>query len=186
MLVDFDIVKVAGNHLYLSQKPCVFKNKPEINKLCMDRFLNLLTYKDIKTVVVLLAKDYMVRAYGRSLVDIYRENGQRVIHYPIPDFDVPEDILSFHRLIEKINNAMKKGNVLIHCRQGLGRTGMVAAGLAIYRGFKPDAAISIIRRVRPLSIETEEQEKFLKEYYPFSQMREWVDYVQLPLFEWAN
>jgi protein-tyrosine phosphatase len=165
-------LKVSGHQLFLSERPPTTKNKPDFNEHSVSKFLQMLKQNNIETVVVLLTQRAMDQKYDGNLLDTYKKAGFKVLHFPISDFEVPKDMEEFHKLIGKISSALKSGNVLIHCGAGLGRTGTVAAGLAIYKGFKPHAAISMIRRIRSGSIETFEQEDFLKEYYPYAQMEE--------------
>ena len=54
------------------------------------------------------------------------------------------------------------GRVLVHCKGGLGRAGLVAARLLIERGAQPDWAIAEVRKVRPGAIETSAQEAYLR------------------------
>lgn len=85
-------------------------------------------------------------------------------HLPIRDLDVPDRLFegrwmeSGSRLREILSEG---GRVLVHCRRGLGRTGLVAAKLLVEFGFKPSDAIALIRRVRPGCIETLAQERYV-------------------------
>ena len=49
------------------------------------------------------------------------------------------------------------GRVLVHCRGGCGRSGMVALRLMIEAGEAPDEALSRLRSVRPCAVETKAQ-----------------------------
>ncbi|MBL8705493.1 MAG: hypothetical protein JNM30_11640, partial [Rhodospirillales bacterium] len=49
---------------------------------------------------------------------------------------------------------------------GLGRTGMIGARLLVELGVAPDAAIAAIRKARPGSIETAEQEEHVRACKP--------------------
>ncbi len=55
--------------------------------------------------------------------------------------------------------------VAVHCAAGLGRTGVVLACYLIDKGLNATNAIARIRRLRPGSIETEDQEKAVEEFY---------------------
>jgi hypothetical protein len=51
--------------------------------------------------------------------------------------------------------------ILIHCRGGLGRTGLVAGLILVERGYEPTTAIQVIRAARPHAIETRAQERYV-------------------------
>ncbi|NWS77240.1 DUS23 phosphatase, partial [Crotophaga sulcirostris] len=78
----------------------------------------------------------------------------------VPDFTppAPRQIQSFLRLVE-VANARGEA-VAVHCMLGCGRTGtMLACYLAKVRKMSGVDAIREIRRLRPGSIETQEQEQ---------------------------
>ena len=62
-----------------------------------------------------------------------------------------------------MNEVNNKRNVLIHCNAGLGRSGTIAALLIKLMGVYSDP-INQVRKFRPGSIETIEQEKFVNEF----------------------
>lgn len=62
----------------------------------------------------------------------------------------------------KIHHRLDRGErILIHCRGGLGRTGLVAGRIMVERGFQVQQAIRRIRTVRPHAIETRAQEAYV-------------------------
>jgi ADP-ribosyl-[dinitrogen reductase] hydrolase len=64
---------------------------------------------------------------------------------------------------ESLRTLLDKGqNVLVHCRGGLGRAGMVSARLLVESGVEPGVAIARVRAARPGAIETPEQEVWVK------------------------
>jgi protein-tyrosine phosphatase len=78
-------------------------------------------------------------------------------HLPIADYSVPgkrfeEAWLREGRHIRQVLRA--GGDVLVHCKGGLGRAGMIAARLLVELGMPPDDAIAAVRRARPGAIET--------------------------------
>lgn len=61
---------------------------------------------------------------------------------PIPDAGVPESLEAFAALIERI--ADRTGWVAVHCRGGIGRTGLVAAGLLVRNGWPVEEALETV------------------------------------------
>jgi len=51
--------------------------------------------------------------------------------------------------------------LLVHCRGGLGRAGMIAARLLVELGMKPTKAMAMVRAARPNAIENSDKEKFV-------------------------
>ena len=55
-------------------------------------------------------------------------------------------------------------NVAVHCRQGIGRSGLIAAGLLTTSGIPPDEAIQIVSTARRLAVpETMDQRLWVEQ-----------------------
>ena len=54
------------------------------------------------------------------------------------------------------------GRIVIHCKGGLGRTGLLAARILVEFGMSPSEAIKQVRQARPGAIETVEQETYVR------------------------
>lgn len=91
------------------------------------------------------------------------QEGMNFVSFPIPDRQVPTSRAALASTLEKINADLSSGkNVMIHCRQGIGRTGLVAACLLITKGWDPATAIERISSSRGLAVpETEEQRRWI-------------------------
>jgi protein-tyrosine phosphatase len=120
----------------------------------------------IKLVVILVEKqEYLVHA-RKDLPAFYRENGLAVLHFPIPDFQVPEQNDRFSEAIDAVLEIAQAGdNLAIHCLAGIGRTGLFLACLAKRRQeVAGQKAIEWIRQLIPEAIENSAQENFVLEY----------------------
>ncbi len=88
------------------------------------------------------------------------KRGARWLHLPIEDYGVPEGDVTkqWAEVSDRARAALRGGGrLLIHCKGGCGRSGMVALRLMIEAGEKPDAALARLRAVHPCAIETEAQ-----------------------------
>lgn len=83
-------------------------------------------------------------------------------NHAIVDFGLP-DLAGFHVLTHKIAEALRDGeNIAVHCRAGIGRSGMVTAGVLIILGQTAQNAIEGVSNARGVSIpDTVEQGRFL-------------------------
>lgn len=77
-------------------------------------------------------------------------------HFPIKDYGVPA--AGWPSLSADLHAALMRGmRIVIHCRGGCGRTGMIALRLMVEAGEAPEAALARLRKVRPCAVETEAQ-----------------------------
>lgn len=77
-------------------------------------------------------------------------------YLPVADFGVPlpDQQEKWVELSRDLHARLDRGETLaIHCRAGLGRTGMIALRLMIEKGEGPQAALARLRAVRPGSVE---------------------------------
>jgi atypical dual specificity phosphatase len=77
----------------------------------------------------------------------------------------PPTLQQMQQAVSLIQTSLKSNQpILVHCVHGLGRTGTIIAGYLTTCGFTAQGAIDHIRKLRPGSIETEEQEAVIYEY----------------------
>ncbi len=80
---------------------------------------------------------------------------------PIRDFGAPgADVIHTWPEVSVLARAILRqgGKVLVHCRGGCGRSGMVVMRLMVELGEAPDAALSRLRAARPCAVETPAQQ----------------------------
>ncbi len=83
---------------------------------------------------------------------------------PVPDFTPPEQE-QIDRMVEFIDAQTSVGRpVAVSCYAGIGRTGTVLACHLVRKGAWPGDAVEEVRRLRPGSIQTPEQEAAVYEY----------------------
>jgi protein-tyrosine phosphatase len=79
--------------------------------------------------------------------------------FPIPDRGVPDSALALSKLAYEIYHRCTEGkSVVIHCRAGIGRSGVVAAAVLMHSGFEVKEAFHKISNARGINVpDTEEQ-----------------------------
>jgi protein-tyrosine phosphatase len=91
------------------------------------------------------------------------KQGMKFISFPIPDRGIPGSSTAAIEMLEEVLTELQRGkNVLVHCRQGIGRAGMVAASLLVLDGAEPRVAIEEVSRARGVPVpETADQEQWI-------------------------
>ncbi|MFC6025887.1 cyclin-dependent kinase inhibitor 3 family protein [Methylobacterium mesophilicum] len=100
----------------------------------------------------------------KGLPDAVRAAGLVWHQAPIPDVSIPGPafIAAWRSIGPRISEQLRTGgSIVVHCRGGLGRAGMVAAMLLVTMGEDPRRAIERVRAVRPGAIETPAQEAYV-------------------------
>ena len=91
-------------------------------------------------------------------------HGIEVIHEPVPDMTAPTQH-QLRTLVEAGRGSLAGGRAVgVHCAAGMGRTGTVLAAFLVADGRTAEDAMVEIRRLRPGSIETEEQEQAVRAF----------------------
>jgi Cyclin-dependent kinase inhibitor 3 (CDKN3) len=96
---------------------------------------------------------------------IAQDKGMQSVWFPIQDFGAPRSIPELGELVTLLLSAVEQEKtVVIHCRAGLGRTGLVTASCLVQLGYSPHDAFAQVRAVRPGSVETPAQEAFVQAF----------------------
>lgn len=167
------IAEVAADPGVIGVTFCPGKHQPAsmtgswARDLCLD--LDTVRSWGGGTVVTLVTgqelRDLRVEAMG----DEVAVRGMAWLHLPIKDVSTPtahweaawrEAGPALHTILDD------GGRVLVHCKGGLGRAGLVAARLLIERGATPGDAIAAVRAARFGAIETTGQEEYLYRLRP--------------------
>ena len=91
--------------------------------------------------------------------------GLQWLHLPIKDVSVPDEQFEilWDESVASIYRRLDQGEkVLVHCRGGLGRTGLIVARLLMAYGTSVNDAIKQVRGARAGTIETTEQEAYVQ------------------------
>ena len=117
----------------------------------------------IKLVVSLLETNE-ARTLG---LDAEREEvrglGMDFVSFPIPDMGIPTSVEEFAGLSKMLLKQVDAGvNTLVHCHAGIGRSGLMAAGILLHCDLDPKQAFAHVSKMRGIRVpETSQQENWL-------------------------
>lgn len=88
--------------------------------------------------------------------------------FPIPDRSVPASRNAALALVHQLEQALAAGQrIAVHCRQGIGRSALLAACVLVAAGEEPDTAFQHLSAARGCAVpETVEQQAWVKACAP--------------------
>jgi protein-tyrosine phosphatase len=118
-------------------------------------------------VLVSLMEDHEYHGYRiPELLERDSFGSVEILRFAIEDMGVPREAESerFKGFMQDVVGRLEQGqNVVVHCRGGLGRTGTVAACVLVALGHhSSDEAIGAVREARRGTVQTREQEDFVR------------------------
>ena len=124
------------------------------------------SWKDtgLNTIVSLLEPDETAELGLADESPMVRAMGLQFRSFPIPDRGIPGSAAEALGFLSDLASELAAGrNVAVHCRQGVGRSGMVAAATLIACGSSPRDAAEIVGRARGVRVpETLDQLRWLE------------------------
>ena len=132
--------------------------RPRGNDWLIDEIRN---WRDagIQVVVSLLTNSETVELELRHEHEIAKQEGMDFISFPIPDYSVPMSFQSVRTLASELTKLLSEGKCVgIHCRQGIGRSGLIVASLLVIAGKSPIEAFDEVISARGVRVpDTTEQ-----------------------------
>ena len=121
----------------------------------------------VTTLVSLLEASEEYQLTLTAEADIAVENGIEFVSYPIEDRTVPLDLDSYTNFIFSLADRVLNGHgVAIHCRAGIGRSGITAAAVMVRIGFDPETVFARISEARRCAVpDTYEQTEWFIQHY---------------------
>ena len=116
----------------------------------------------VDVLVSLLEGSEVVELGLEDEAALFEACGGQFVQYPIRDRTVPSNT-DFSLLVESLANDVERGKgVAVHCRAGIGRSGLVVSCVLIKLGVPSDDAIDKLSAARRLKIpDTREQEEWI-------------------------
>jgi len=82
-----------------------------------------------------------------------RTHGIRYRSFPIQDRGTPESVPEFLALVDEIAKSLKEGlAVAVHCRAGIGRSGLLAATILLELGIPVSDVFAVVSKARGLTV----------------------------------
>jgi len=120
----------------------------------------------VDTVVSLLTPGEEIELSLTEERDLVRRRGLTFINFPIADYSVPRSQGATRQIIDELKEQLARGNkVGIHCRQGIGRSSVVAACVLVELGESSGNAFRQIENARGVSVpDTTEQKDWVASF----------------------
>jgi protein-tyrosine phosphatase len=112
------------------------------------------------SIVVTLTHETEFSTTSPFLPQRFTEADYDWLHLPIVDFGVPnhnEKNLWNETLKQLVDILKQDGRILVHCKGGQGRSGMLLLKLLVLQGESGEVALKRIRDIRPNAVETDTQ-----------------------------
>jgi len=142
--------------------------KPRSGDWLEDEIYGLSTL-GVNVVVSLLDVGEILELGLRDEKKICEANGIEYLSFPIKDRSVPESPAHTVQFVRNLHLQLLGGqNMVIHCRAGIGRSGLMAACLLVHAHEPPGKAFTRISKARRLHVpDTEEQRDWVSKTYRF-------------------
>lgn len=97
--------------------------------------------------------------------ELSAKQGLEFLSFPIPDLGVPASASATREFLNSVLNALRAGKqIAIHCRQGIGRSGLIATSLLVMEAIDPFVAFRRVSAARGLEVpETTAQRDWVME-----------------------
>ena len=120
----------------------------------------------LDVMVSLLTPDEIADLALAKEAELCQANSMQFISFPVTDRSVPLSRKATLELVKDLNKVLANGkNVAIHCRQGIGRSALIAACLLIIAGRDPETALQHISVARGCTVpETAEQREWVRAF----------------------
>ncbi|MDB5431236.1 MAG: tyrosine protein phosphatase [Caulobacter sp.] len=119
------------------------------------------------THAVSLVEDHEILALGlEKEAEACAEQGITFERFPIADRGLPESMTRLNDLAERAQAIIKAGgSVAVHCRAGIGRSGLTSASILVAAGMLADEAFERIAAARGVPVpDTEAQRAWVGEF----------------------
>jgi Cyclin-dependent kinase inhibitor 3 (CDKN3) len=132
----------------------------------LDDELRAIKQEGFDILVSLLTKEELEELGLAQEENISQANGIKYLTLPIPDLGVPESFETAQDFLDELYRSLRDGKrMAVHCRQGIGRSGLIASSLLVMSGIDPAKAFRTVSAARGFSVpETVAQRDWVIEF----------------------
>jgi len=120
----------------------------------------------INTIVSLLEAQEIRELGLKEEASLCRDAGIEFLSYPVPDRGTPSSVRKTRVLVEDLSSRLHRNEgVGIHCRAGIGRTGLLGACVALELGVPLHEVFPLLSRARGIQVpDTEAQVEWVRRF----------------------
>jgi protein-tyrosine phosphatase len=124
---------------------------------------------NVDAVVSLLEPDEISELELEQEEIFCQKHGIAFLSFPIPDRNIPSSIMATQKFVQQLMNFLsERKTFVIHCRQGIGRSSMIAACVLVKNGLSVGDAFEKIARARGCPVpDTQEQCDWVGRFFHF-------------------
>lgn len=140
--------------------------KPVVGEWVDEEFAGI-SANGIRQIASLLEQSEAFEVGLDNEKELCERHGMHFVGYPIPDRGLPRSVAEFASFTKNLYHEIAAGeSTVVHCRAGIGRTGLVAAGILLHAAFEPQEAFLHLSKIRGVDVpDTEEQRDWLCDNY---------------------
>jgi len=127
-----------------------------------------LAAQGVRQVISLLDADEARELGLEHEAELVHQQSMDFVSFPIPDMGLPRSVEDFASLSKNLFHQVEVGiNTLIHCRAGIGRSGLLASAVLLHGGRNVQQAFVRVSHMRGCRVpETPQQGDWLLENHP--------------------
>ncbi len=111
--------------------------------------ISMLARRGVGPVVSLLCEDEQIELGLEDEAASCARHQIEFVSLPVADCGVPSDITAFIGCFQRLACLVRDGaSVTMHCRQSVGRSGLLAVSIVVALGMSIDAATDVVSRTR--------------------------------------